>query len=204
VSHCIRSVLHCCSYHHRILNTFLNKTYGPSGPLNHVEEAASPVDRPRLHFLLLCYYRILQANRTLPKNSSWPISTLARIFTTPDVDTGSKLLAIRCYFLQSAMGEAERIKLEQRYVGDVGVVDCPTSYSVNTDGSIYVIDGWVLPAVEATRVADFWGSSAEGTPDYYCEAEVAVGSFSESDLRLVTHHYPLPLSNLCPRVARSP
>ena len=102
------------------------------------------------------------------------------------------------------MGEAERIKLEQRYVGDVGVIDCPTSYSVNTDGSIYVLDGWVLPAVEATRVAAFWKASTEGTPDYYCEADVAVGSFSEKDLRFVTsNHPPLP-SNLRPRVARSP
>ena len=149
------------------------------------------MDQPRLHFLLLCYYRILQANRALPKHSSWPISTLTRIFTTPDVDTGAKLLAIRCYFLQSAMGEAERIKLEQRYVGDVSVVDCPISYSVNADGSIYVLDGWVLPAIEATRVADFRKSSVKETSDYYCEADVAVGSFSENDLRLVAYHYPL-------------
>ena len=148
------------------------------------------MDQPRLHFLLLSYYRILQANRTLPKHSSWPISTLAKIFTTPDIDTGSKLLAIRCYFLQSGMGEAERIKLEQLYVGDVGVVDCPISYSVNTDGSVYVLDGWVLPAVEATRVADFWKSSAEETPDYYCEADVVVEPISENDLRCVTYRPP--------------
>ena len=101
------------------------------------------------------------------------------------------------------MGEAERIKVEQRYVGDVETVDCPISYSVNTDGSIYVLDGWVFPAVEATRVADFWNSSAEDIPDYYCETEGMVELFSENDLRLVTYHYPLPLSNPCPRVARS-
>jgi len=182
----------------------LNKTYGPGGPLNHVEEAASPVGQPRLHFLLLSYYRILQANRTLPKHSSWPISTLSKIFTTPGIDTGARLLAIRCYFLQSEMGEAERIKLEQRYVGDVSVVDCPISYSVNADGSVYILDGWVLPAVEATRVADFWKSSAEETPDYYCEADVVAESVPETDLRWVTYHYPLILSNLRPRVARSP
>jgi len=102
------------------------------------------------------------------------------------------------------MGEAERIKLEQRYVGDVGAVDCPTPYSVNADGSIYVLDGWVLPAVEATRVADFWKSSVEETPDYYREPDVAVRSFSENDLRSVTYHYPLLLSNMCSRAARSP
>ena len=175
----------------------MNKTYGPNGPLNHVEEATSPVDQLRLHFLLLSYYRILQANRTLPKRFSWPISTLAKIFTAPDIDTGARLLAIRCYFLQSAMGEAERIKLEQRYIGDVSTVDCPTSYSVNTDGSIYILDGWILPAVEAIRIADFWKSSTEDVPDYYCEADGIVGSFSESDLRWVTYRYPLPLFNLC-------
>ena len=81
------------------------------------------------------------------------------------------------------MGEVERIKLEQRYVGDVGVIDCPISYSVNTDGSTYVLDGWVLPAVEATRIADFWKSSAEDVPDYYCETEGVVEPFSETDLR---------------------
>lgn len=143
------------------------------------------MDQPRLHFLLLSYYRILQANRTLPKHFSWPISTLAKVFTSSDVDTGAKLLAIRCYFLQSGMGEAERIKLEHRYVGDVRTVDCPISYSVNADGSIYTLDGWILPAVEAIRIADFWKASAEGVPDYYCETEGMVGSFSETDLRWV-------------------
>ena len=161
----------------------MNKTYGPDGPLNHVEEATSPVDQLQLHFLLLSYYRILQANRTLPKHFSWPISPLSKIFTTPDLDTGARLLAIRCYFLQSRMGEAERIKLEQRYVGDVSTVDCPISYSVNPDGSIYTLDGWVLSAVEATRVADFWKSSAKDVPDYYRETGGTVESFSETDLR---------------------
>ena len=198
----IHGALYCCSHIHRILGTFLNKTYGHSGPLKHVEVPTSSMDQSRLHFLLLSYYRILQANRTLPKHFSWPISTLAKIFTTPDIDTGARFLAIRCYFLQSGMGEAERIKLEQHYVGDVGTVDCPISYSVNTDGSIYVLDGWVLPAVEATRIADFWKSSAEDVPDYYCENEGTVESFSEDDLRWVTHHYPLPPPNLCPRLAR--
>jgi len=143
------------------------------------------MDQPRLHFLLLSYYRILQANRTLPKHFSWPISTLAKVFTSPDIDTGARLLAIRCYFLQSAMGEAERIKLERRYVGDVGTIDCPISYSVNADGSTYMLDGWVLPAVEATRTADSWKASVEDVPDYYCESEGMAESFSESDLRWV-------------------
>jgi midasin len=84
------------------------------------------------------------------------------------------------------MGEAERIKLEQRYVGDVGTVDCPISYSVNTDGSIYVLDGWVLPAAEATRIADLWKSSAEDVPEYYHETEGTAEPLSETDLRWVT------------------
>ena len=96
------------------------------------------------------------------------------------------------------MGEAERIKLEQRYVGDVDTVDCPISYSVNTDGSIYALDGWVLPAVEATRIADFWKLSPEDAPDYYCEAEDIVESFSENDLRWVDLSLPLPLPDLRP------
>ncbi|KAF9651347.1 P-loop containing nucleoside triphosphate hydrolase protein [Thelephora ganbajun] len=165
-----------------ILNAFMKKTYGPSGPLNCVEDQTSFVDQLRLHLLLLSYYRILQANRTLPKHFSWPISTLAKIFTTSGIDTGARLLAIRCYFLQSGMGEAERIKLEQRYVGDIGTVDCPVSYSVNADGSICVLDGWILPAVEATRIADFWKSSAGEVPDYYRETEGVLESFSEDDL----------------------
>ena len=173
------------SYFHRILNAFLNKTYGSSGPLKYVADQTSFVDQSRLHFMLLSYYRILQANRTLPKHFLWPVSTLAKVFTIPESDSGSRLLAIRCYFLQSGMGEAERINLEHRYVGDVGTVDCPISYSVNTDGSIYVLDGWVLPAVEATRIAGFWKSSAEGIPDYYCETEGRVEPFSETDLRWV-------------------
>ena len=189
---------------YRILHAFLNKTYGTSGPLNYVEEGVPSMDQPRLHFLLLSYYRILQANRTLPKHFSWPIFTLAKIFTTPDCDPGARFLAVRCYFLQSGMGEAERIKLEQRYVGDVDTVDCPISYSMNTDGSICVIDGWVLPALEATRIADFWELSPEDAPDYYCEAEDIVESFSENNLRWVNFSLPLPLPNLRLRVAHSP
>lgn len=198
------SALYCHSCVHSILHAFLDKTYGPSGPLNHLEETPSSTDQSRLHFLLLSYYRILQANRTLPKHLSWPISTLAKIFTTPDIDPGARLVAIRCYFLQSGMGEAERIKLEQRYVGDVDTVDCPISYSVNTDGSMYMLDGWVLPAVEAKRIADFWKSSLEDVPDYYCETEDTAELFFESDLRWVNLLLPpLALPNLCPWVARS-
>ena len=88
------------------------------------------------------------------------------------------------------MGEAERIKLEQRYVGDVSTVECPISYSVNTDGSTYTLDGWVLPAVEATRTADFWKSSSEDIPDYYHETEDTSESFSGSDLRWVNLSSP--------------
>jgi midasin len=141
------------------------------------------MDPPRLHFLLLSYYRILQANRTLPKHFSWSVSTLVKIFTTSENDAGARLLAIRCYFLQSGMGEAERIKLEKRYVGDISTIDCPISYSVNTDGSLYVLDGWVLPALEATRTTKPWDPSAEGTPDYYCETDGAMPLLSETDLR---------------------
>lgn len=96
------------------------------------------------------------------------------------------------------MGEAERIKLEQLYVGDVARIDCPISYSVNTDGSIDVLDGWVLPAVEATRIADHWKSSAEDAPDYYCQTEGMVESFFETDLRWVTACSPMPLSDQVP------
>lgn len=96
------------------------------------------------------------------------------------------------------MGEAERIKLEQRYIGDVGTIDCPIFYSVNTDGSVYVLDGWVLPAVEATRIAHLWKSSTEDVPDYYCETEGTVESLSEADLRWVIVYPPHPLSNLIP------
>lgn len=183
---CVGSTVNLTVTHiHRILQAFLTKTYGPRGPLRFLEETASPTDQPRLHFFLLSYYRILQANRRLPYHLSWPIHTLAKIFTTPNIDPGSKLLAIRCYFLQSGMGEAERIKLEQRYVGDVSTVECSISYSVNTDGSTYTLDGWVLPAVEATRTADFWKLASEDIPDYYHETEAMVESFSGSDLRWV-------------------
>ena len=170
----------------RILNTFLNKAYGSSGPLNCAENQTSSVDPPTLHSLLLSYYRILQANRTLPKHFSWPISALEKIFTDPESDSGARLLATRCYFLQSGMGEAERIKLEQCYVGDVSTVDCPIFYSVNTDGSMCVLDGWVLPALEVTRTAKLWKSFVEDVPNYYYESEGMAQSFFEADLRWVT------------------
>lgn len=150
-----------------------------------MEGQISLLGQQKLHFLLLSYYRLLQANPTLPKYFSWPVSTLAKIFATPEIDSGARLLATRCYFLQSGMGEAERMKLEQLYVGDVGTIDCPISYSINTDGSMRMLDGWVLPAVEATRVTDFWRSTGEDAPNYHSETEGARLSISQNDLRCV-------------------
>ena len=88
--------------------------------------------------------------------------------------------------------------MEHRYIGDVDTVECPISYSVNTDGSIYALDGWVLPAIEAARVANFWKPSIEEVPDYYCETEGMAEPFSENDLRWVTYYHPLLMSNLYP------
>ena len=146
-----------------------NRREGPLSYIKQVDDVAQ-LDATILHRQLLAYYRILQANRSLPEQLVWPIAPLSRLVYTPHPDTGVRFLAIRCMSLQMGMMEGRRAELEKEIIGDVKDVDCPIGYGVNLDGSAALMDGWVMPAVEEQRISDARNALLEHQ-DYYSVEE---------------------------------
>ncbi|KAF8073543.1 midasin nuclear AAA ATPase [Lyophyllum atratum] len=139
------------------------------GPLAFINTTPSPlsIDVPRLQRLLLAYYRILRANRELPNLLIWSLSPLSNLIWTPHLDNGVRLLAIRCYALQSGMGEAEREVMEKEVLGEPYGVDCQMEYGTDVDGSRKEVDGWIMPVVELQRVKDTREKIAQEDHGYY-------------------------------------
>jgi hypothetical protein len=140
-----------------------------NGPLSFITETLSAisVDTTRLQQLLLAYYRILQANRELPRTLRWSLAPLSNLIYTPHLDNGVRLLAIRCYSLQSGMGEEERSNLEREILGEPCGVDCNLNYGQNVDGSVKEVDGWLLPVLEVRRVQEERESIVSEQLDFY-------------------------------------
>jgi midasin len=148
-------------------------------------ESLDSIETSRLHRLLLAYYRILQANRPLPRDLYWPLSALSKLFHTPHSDTGVCLVSIRCYALQSGMSEAQREKLETEVLGEVCGVDCQIDFGENVDGSAKVVDGWLLPVLEIQRITDARNALVTEPQDFYSFQEGERSPFlTPSDLRL--------------------
>lgn len=139
-----------------MLSAFLHQPRLAKGPLAFTldTEDVSQLDAALLHRILLAYYRILHANRELPYILKWSPTCLTRLFCDRHPDVGVRFLAIRCYALQARMIEKERVKMEEKYVGDMSEVDCPLGYGYNLDGTQRILDGWTLPVAEKTRVRD--------------------------------------------------
>ncbi|EMD40100.1 hypothetical protein CERSUDRAFT_122188 [Gelatoporia subvermispora B] len=137
-----------------ILSAFLRRPKYANGPLGYVmdSEQVAALDRTRLHRTLLAYYRILQANRDLPRSLFWPLSPLSKLIWDAHPDNGVRFLAIRCYALQTGMVEGERVKMEKQVVGELEEVDCPILYGAQLDGAHIDADGWIMPALEVKRV----------------------------------------------------
>ncbi|KAF7348332.1 Midasin [Mycena sanguinolenta] len=133
-----------------LLHSILQKPEFVEGPLASVESLGVP----QLQRRLLAYYRILQANRELPRHLLWSLAPLSLLIWTPNLDNAVRLLAIRCYSLQSGMGEAEREALEYEVLGEVGEANCPLEYGRNVDGSLNEMDAWVMPVFEVKRIQD--------------------------------------------------
>ncbi|KAJ6530392.1 midasin nuclear AAA ATPase [Mycena vulgaris] len=152
-----------------VLHNMLQRPQFVDGPLAFVAAIDSPlsIEVPRLQRLLLAYYRILQANRELPRHLLWSLSPLSCLIWTPGMDNGVRLLAIRCYALQSGMGEAERETMERATLGEVCGVDCPLEYGQNPDGSRSEIDGWVMPVFEVKRIQETRRRIAENSQTFY-------------------------------------
>ncbi|KAH9924312.1 midasin [Epithele typhae] len=121
------------------------------GPL-HVVPSNPPPSNDILQRILLVYYRILQANRSLPRSLGWPLSPLSKLVGAQDLPNGVRFLAIRCYSLQAGMMEGERVKLEKEVLGEVSQVECKIAFGYGEDGNPREVDGWVLPVLELERV----------------------------------------------------
>jgi midasin len=139
------------------------------GPIAFVAAIEFPlsIQVPRLQRLLISYYRILQANRELPRHLLWSLSPLSRLIWTPGMDNAVRLLAIRCYSLQSGMGEAERETLERAVLGEVCVSDCPLEYGRNADGSLKEMDAWVMPVFEVKRIQEMRRAIVDHPQTFY-------------------------------------
>ena len=44
------------------------------------------------------------------------------------------------------------MKMEKEVLGEVSTVDCPLAYGVSQDGTVRVVDGWIVPVLELERV----------------------------------------------------
>jgi midasin len=130
-------------------------------------ESVESIEASLLHRLLLAYYRILQANRPLPHSLYWPLTPLSKLFLTPHPDTGVRLLAIRCYALQSGMGEVDREKLEKQVLGETCGIDCQVECGQDIDGTIKEFDGWLLPVLEIKRITDARNALITDLQDFY-------------------------------------
>ncbi|KAK1236049.1 AAA ATPase midasin, partial [Marasmius sp. AFHP31] len=132
-----------------VLYQLLLKPQFSNGPLQNMSD-----EGVRTHKLLLAYFRILSANRELPSQLLWPLSPLRTLATSSKLDTGTRLVAIRCYALQAGMGELERDEWEKKLVGKDSEVDCPLDYGVDENGDKIETDGWLLPVLEYQRVRE--------------------------------------------------
>ncbi|KAG6809125.1 hypothetical protein H0H93_016097, partial [Arthromyces matolae] len=152
-----------------ILYRILNTPTFVEGPLAFITTSPSPlsIDVSRLHRLLLAQYRILRANRELPQLLIWSLSPLSTLISTPHLDHAVHLLAIRCYAMQSGMGEAEREVMEKQVLGEPYGVDCQMEYGTNLDGTRNEIDGWLMPVFELQRIKEMREKVASEEHDYF-------------------------------------
>lgn len=153
------------------------------------------IDVARLQRLLLSYYRILQANRELPNNLLWSPEPLSTIIWTPHLNNAVRLLAIRCYSLQTGMGEEERGKMEREILGEPCGVDCQLHYGKNVIGEDQDVDGWIMPVIELKRVQQQRAAIVTGEIDYFIgEEDEELVLLTEGDLWCAF----MPLSHCTP------
>ena len=173
-----------CFFPSSILHQLL-LSYYLEGPLAFIVASPSPlsINVTRLHQLLLAYYRILQANRELPGQLNWSLKPLSQLIWTPHLDNGIRILAIRCYSLQSGMCEEERCKLETEVLGELCGVDCQLDYGQNLDGTTKVVDGWIMPVVELKRVQEERDVIITKPIDYFSTDDQKHSCLDLSDLR---------------------
>jgi midasin len=156
-----------------------------NGPLTFTSSATAVanLDSGRLHRILLAYYRIISANRSLPTHLAWPLDPLSALFRAPHPDPGVRFLAIRCYALQSLMLEADRERLEIEFVGTLYEASCPVRYLETPDGEVNVIDGWLLALTESQRNVAARNAIVEEDHGYYSSDDGPCEPIEDSQLR---------------------
>ncbi|KAG1843016.1 P-loop containing nucleoside triphosphate hydrolase protein [Suillus subalutaceus] len=166
------------------LYAFLQKPCLSKGPLAFIAAATSvaEIETTRLHRMLLAYYRLLRANRLLPKHLLWDGSLLSKLLFPPHPDTGIRLLAARCYASHVSMAEIERERLITHVLGEFCGVDCPINYGQTIDGTVVETDGWLVPTLEIKRIHDARDAILESSDFYSLDAEDVLEPLSETDL----------------------
>ncbi|KAG9000235.1 hypothetical protein FRB93_012775 [Tulasnella sp. JGI-2019a] len=146
---------------HPVVANFLQRpslAQGPLGFLNSSSVSTVPVDS--LHRILLLYYRLLRAAPEIPQYYGWSVEHLDLLMGPPHSDPGVRYLALRCYALHLGLSEQERDERELALLGPVAIADVPIQYGgVVSEDMVGIetkwIDGWLLPLMEVTRVADY-------------------------------------------------
>ncbi|TDL22264.1 P-loop containing nucleoside triphosphate hydrolase protein [Rickenella mellea] len=181
-----------------VMLNFLRHQHFTNGILPNVLTTPSFEDVSLLHRVLLAYYRILRANRFFPYDLYWDLSPLVTLFSTPHSDRGVCWLAIRCYALQSGMGDAEREKLEVQVLGEIGKDDCPVYYGQDIVQNPQTIDGWLLPVIELKRIENAREHILDSQDYYTSEESDDLFSLRQEDLSphivnihgVLFHHIP--------------
>jgi midasin len=152
----------------RCLYAFLQKPCLSKGPLAFLTAVphVAEIETTRLHRMLLAYYRLLRANRLLPKYLLWDGSLLSKLLFPPHPDTGVRLFAARCYASHVSMAEIECEKLITHVLGEFCSVDCPINYGQTIDGTVVKTDGWLVPTLEIKRIHDARDANLESS-DFY-------------------------------------
>ena len=122
---------------YRVLYALLRTSTLSKGPLSLLAPTQSPtrLEVLTLQRVLVAYYRILHANRVLPRTLRWSLRPLSQLIWVPYPDNGVRLLAIRCYAMQAGMAEGERVKMEKEALGEVSEVNCPITLGVDFQGA---------------------------------------------------------------------
>jgi midasin len=76
-------------------------------------------------------------------------------------------MAIRCYALQSRMGESEKEKLQREIIGEKFEVDCDMEFGAEVDGSGGMVDGWIMPITEVERITNARNEMTREAQDFY-------------------------------------
>lgn len=120
----------------------------------------------RLHRLLILYLRLTLCDPQVARRLSWPSAPLHTL-RTQHPDKGVRLLAIKVLDVQLGWSETKRKEMEKAWVGDVDGTEAKICYgrelTVSHGTSSMqdrVIDGWLLPVLEAQRThrcePSFW------------------------------------------------